>query len=309
MSIFFHITIKVGHTVDEQDFEILKILDRNCRISYSKTAEMVNLSLRNVSNRIDNLIKENVIKRFTVQFNYSSLGYRHYIGSVRSLGRKKAINLFQELQLITEIYRIWELIDGSLTISFFCKDAKHLEEVINNIIKIGADLHSYTETRTHFPSDIPYSMKDWQIIFYLLNNSRASKKEISQALNISEKTVNRRIKRMINMKLISFIPEINFEAITGVIPAVISLETVGPSKQIYLRIKEEQSIKYWRSAGSVSPSIVLFLYGKRLTDIYDMYQKLEKRKDIKKASLTFIVRNSENSTLIEDAVLEKIQSG
>lgn len=308
MSIFFHIALKMGHNLDEKDFEILKILDKNCRISYSKIAEKVNLSLRNISSRIDNLVKENIIKRFTVQFNYSSLGYRHYIGSVRPLEENQTIKLFQELQLITEIYRVWELINGTLTISFFCRDAKHLEEVINSIIKLGADLYSYTETRVHFPMDIPYSMKDWQIIFYLLNNSRASKKEIAQTLNISEKTVNRKLNRMTNMKLISFIPEINFEAITGVIPAVISLETIGPSKQIYLRIKEDRSIKYWRSAGSVSPSIVLFVYGRTLTNIYKMYQTLEQRNDVKKASLTFIVRNSENSTLIEDAVLEKIQS-
>ena len=78
---------------------------------------------------------------------------------------------------------------------------------------------------------------------------------------------------------------------------------------MYLKIKEDPTIKYWRNAGAVSPSIVLFVYGNRLTDIYNMYQKLENRNDIKKASLTFIVRNSENSTLIEDAVLEKIQSG
>jgi DNA-binding Lrp family transcriptional regulator len=299
----------VGHILDEKDFEILKMLDLNCRISYSKIAEEINLPLRNISNRIDSLIKENIIKRFTVQFNYNSLGYRHYIGSVRPLKSKIMPRIFQELQDITEIYRIWELIDGALTISFFCKDAKHLEEVINNIISVGVETPSYTETRIHFPLDIPYSMKDWQIIFYLLNNSRAPKKEIANALNISEKTVNRRIQRMENMKLISFIPEINYEAITGVIPAVISLETIGPSKQIYLKIKEDASIKYWRRAGSVSPSIVLFVYGKSLTEIYNMYQRLRERNDIKKARLTFVVKNFENSTLIEDAILEKIQSG
>ena len=295
--------------MDEKDFEILKILDKNCRISYSKIGDIVDLPLRNVSSRIDNLIEKNIIRRFTVQFNYNSLGYRHYIGSIRSPEGTHIVNSFNELQLITEIYRIWELINGSLTISLFCRNAKHLEEVINNIIKTGANLSSYTETRIHFPLDIPYSMTDWRLIFYLLNNSRAPKKEIAQALNISEKTVNRRLNRMKNMKLISFLPEINFEAISGVVPAVISLETVGPSKQIYLRIKDDQLVKYWRSAGSVSPSIVLFVYGKNLTEIYEMYLNLEKRKDIKKARLTFVVRNSENSTLIEDAILEKIQSG
>jgi len=309
MSIFFHITLQTGQIVDEKDFEILKILDKNCRISYSKISERITLPLRNISNRIDNLIKEQIIRRFTVQFNYGSLGYRHYIGSVGPIEGKKNIDLFHELQLITEIYRIWELINGTFTISFFCRDPKHLEEVINNIVKINANLYGYSETRVHFPLDIPYSNKDWQIIFYLLNNSRASKKEIAQVLNISEKTVNRRINRMRNMKLISFIPEINFEAITGIISGVISLETVGTSKQVYLRIKEDQSIKYWRNAGAVSPSIVLFVYGKGLTEIYNMYQKLERRNDVKKANLTFIVRTSENSTLIEDAVLERIQGG
>lgn len=301
--------MKSGHSVDAKDFEILKILDINCRISYSKVTEIINLPLRKVSNRIDNLIKQNIIARFTVQFNYNSLGYRHYIGSVGPAEGKMANIIFQELKFINEIYRIWELIDGTFTISFFCRDAKHLEEVINNILNIGAELHDYTETRVHFPSDIPYSLTDWQIIFYLLSNSRASKKEIALALNISEKTVNRRIRRMVNMKLISFIPEINFEAISGFIPAVVTLETIGPSKRIYLKMKEDRSIKYWRNAGSVSPSIVLFIYGKNMKDIYNMYRKLENREDIKRASLTFVVRNFENSTLIEDAVLEKIQGG
>lgn len=31
----------MGHIVDEKDFEILKILDKNCRISYSKIAEKI----------------------------------------------------------------------------------------------------------------------------------------------------------------------------------------------------------------------------------------------------------------------------
>ncbi|MFX1499997.1 MAG: Lrp/AsnC family transcriptional regulator [Promethearchaeota archaeon] len=295
--------------MDAKDFEILKVLDRNCRISYSKIAEIINLSLRNVSKRIDNLVKQNIITRFTVQFNYNFLGYRHYISSVGPVEGNKTNDIFQELKFINEIYRIWELIDGTFTISFFCRDAKHLEEVINNILNNGVELNNYSETRVHFTSDIPYSITDWQIIFYLLSNSRTSKKDIAHALNISEKTVNRRIRRMVNMKLVTFIPEINFGAISGFIPAVVSLETIGPSKQIYLKIKKDPSIKYWRNAGSVSPSIVLFLYGKNMNDIYNMYQKLENREDIKKASLTFVVRNFENSTLIEDAVLEKIQSG
>lgn len=293
--------------MDAIDFQILKIMDRNCRISYSRIAELLDLPVRNVSSRIESLIKKNIIKCFSVQFNYNELGFRHYIGSLEPPNDKININFFKELQSISEIYRIWELLDGSLTISFFCKNAKHLEEIINSILKTGARLNGYTETRIHFPIEIPYSLTDWRIIFFLLHNSRASKKEIAKALDISDKTVKRRINRMINIKLIQFIPVINFEAITGMITAVLSLETSGPSKEIYLRMKQDESIKFWRNAGSVSPSIVLFVFGKSITEIYKLYQKLKTHKDIKKASLRFIVKNWENSSIIEDAILEKIQ--
>ncbi len=40
-----------------------------------------------------------------------------------------------------------------------------------------------------------------------------------------------------------------------------------------------------------------------------MYLNLNERKDIKKCNLTFVVRNWENSTIIEDALVEKIQTG
>jgi Lrp/AsnC family leucine-responsive transcriptional regulator len=295
--------------MDEKDFEILKVLDRNCRISYSKIAELVGLSLRNTSNRIDNLIESKVIKHFTVQFNYNYLGFRHYIGSMNRPQERKTTNFFEELQLIPEIYRIWELLNGNLTISFFCKNAKHLESIINNIVETGPSLNDFVETRMHFPMDIPYSLTDWRLIFFLLKNGRASKKDIAYSLDISEKTVKRRLQRMESMKLAQFITEINFEAISGILTSIISLETIGPSKQIYLDIKKDKTIKFWRSAGSVSPSIVLFLYGTNITEIYKMHLKLRNREDIKNSKMQFVVRNWQNSSIIEDALLEKIQLG
>ena len=60
-------------------------------------------------------------------------------------------DVFEDLQLIPEIYRIWEMLDGTLTISFFCKNPKNLEKIINNILTSGATLTDYSESRIHFP--------------------------------------------------------------------------------------------------------------------------------------------------------------
>ena len=293
--------------MDELDFVILKKLDKNCRISYSDITRDLDLTVKAVSKRIDRLLEENVIKYFSVQFNYNLLGYRHYIGSIQINKAVQPENFFKELQLLPEIHEIWVLIDGSLTISFFAQNAKHLEELINKLIQHGAKIRGYTETRTHFPPDISFSPTDWRIIFFLLKNSRASKLKIANALSISEKTVMRRLNRMVNMNLVQFIPEIDFEKFSGIAAGVISVVTEGPSKSKYLKLKDDKNIKYWRNTGGVTPSIVLFVYGRNLTEIYDMYSYLKYQEDVKDCSLTFVVKNWENSNIIEDAVLEKIQ--
>lgn len=293
--------------MDEFNFQILRILDKNCRVSYSEIAKRLEVSVRNISRRIDNMLEIGVIERFKVNFNYNRLGYRQHIAFMRSPKEKDKIRFFEELQRIPEIGRIWEQLDGNYTFTIFSKDAKHLEDINIELLKIGVALTGRSEVRMHLPAEFPFSLLDWRIIYYLFNNSRAAISNIASDLDVSEKTISRRLKRFENMRLVQYTATINFEAITGVSTAVASFETVGPSKDIYKKIKEEGSIKYWRIAGSVSPSIVLFLYGKNITELYSMYTSLTTWREIKRSSLSIIVKNWENSSLIKDTILEIIQ--
>ncbi|MHA1413800.1 MAG: AsnC family transcriptional regulator, partial [Promethearchaeota archaeon] len=153
-----------------------------------------------------------------------------------------------------------------------------------------------------------FSLLDWRIIYNLYNNSRRSISDIASDLDVSEKTISRRLKRFDNMRLVQYTPTINFEAITSISTGVASFETVEPSKTIYNKIKEKEFIKYWRIAGSVSPSIVLFLYGKNISELYEMYIYLTNWREIKRSRLSIIVKNWDNSSLIKNAILKKIKS-
>ncbi len=293
--------------LDSTDFEIIKILDKNCRTPYSTIAKEVNLSIRAVSLRISSLVENRIITRFTVNFNTNILGLRHYICSCSLSPNVKNLDVIRALKEIQEIERGWEYIDGTLGFSLFCKSAYHLEQTINKIIRLGFALRDYSESRTINPPDIPFSTTDWKIIYNLLNNSRVSNSEIAEKLNLNEKTIKRRLIRLKTMKLLQFVMEIDFEAIKGMVTAIISIETLGVPKEVYLKIREDKQIKYWRHAELVTPSIALFVYGQSVTEIYNMYIKLKQMKEIKQASLIFIARNWENSIIIEDAILAKIQ--
>ncbi len=292
--------------MDELDFKILRLLDRKCRTPYIEIANKLNLTVRSVSNRVSSLLESGVIKYFSVVFNYTRLGYRLYIGSCSPIQNVPQENLFTRLQKIPEITEAWELLDGTITFPFFIKNSIHLEKVLNRILELNVELKGYSESRMHLSADYPFSLNDWRIIHYLYKNSRAPHSKIGPELNLSEKTVSRRLQRMENMKLAQFVTKINFEAISGMISGVLAIETHSPSKDIYYKIKKEENIKYWRNAGSVSPSIILFLYAKNLSEIYNMYTRIKTRKDIKDCNLRFVVRNWEDTTLIENAILERI---
>jgi DNA-binding Lrp family transcriptional regulator len=294
--------------MDETDFEILKIIDANCRISISKIAHKLNFSLRNISQRLDRLIEENVIKRFSIQFNYKLLGFRNYAGIIDSQNKLLPDSFYEKLQNVPEIHQIWHLLKGNAKIYFFVKNKNHLERFIDKISDMGHNLIDVCEIDIFDSASQhgSYSLTDWRIISYLLNDSRATKKQISITLGISEKTVNRRLNRMLEKNLIQFIPEINFEAISGMVTALLSLETNGNTDYIHHKIKSDNTIKYWRTEDGMNTSLAYFLYGNNLNEIYEMFNEVIKRDYIDNAKLHFIVRNWETNMMIEEAISEKI---
>ncbi|NHJ25654.1 MAG: Lrp/AsnC family transcriptional regulator [Candidatus Lokiarchaeota archaeon] len=293
--------------MDEIDFKILKIIDNNCRISYSTIAEELDLSLRKVSQRLDSMIKDDVIKRFSVQINYNWLGLHHYIGSLNLSEEINIDNYYKNLQLIPEINKIWHLLDGTLIISFFIKTDLHLEQLINSISKSGASFNNYNEIVYNDSLQDLYTSTDWRIIQFLMKNSRASNKEIAHSIGISAKTVKRRINRMINKNLIRFTPEINFEAIKGMFTALASVKIVNSSKEANNRIKNENTIKFWRISEILTPFTNVFLYGNNLKEIYEMFTEMKNRTYINDIKLSFIIKNWENSIIINNAISEKLQ--
>jgi len=295
--------------MDEKDFEIIKILDYNARTSYSKIANNINLSIRGVSLRIERLLNDKVIKRFTVIFNVNLLGFRHYIFSISPIRSKKILtkNLLDEFKKIHEINQLWQFHNDIFILSVFCKNTRQLELILNKLSSLDIKINRYEEARAYMPDNYPLSVIDWKIVNFLQNNARVGKSEIAKALNISQKTVMRRMERMKNMKLVRYSLELNFEAIEGMITALISFETERNYRDVFRIIKKDPAIKFWRSAGTVSPSIILFVYAKSITDIYEIYSKIKNQKDIRSISLDFIVHNWDNSTIIKDAILTKIR--
>ncbi|WP_125771781.1 Lrp/AsnC family transcriptional regulator [Companilactobacillus furfuricola] len=65
--------------MDNIDLKILKELNRNCRITKTELAKIVNMPPPAVNTRIEQLEAEGIIERYTIKVNLEKMGYSHQV--------------------------------------------------------------------------------------------------------------------------------------------------------------------------------------------------------------------------------------
>lgn len=61
--------------LDKTDVEIIRVLEKNSRLSLRKIAKKVGVSVATVMHRINRLEKDGIVKRYTTLVDYDKLGY------------------------------------------------------------------------------------------------------------------------------------------------------------------------------------------------------------------------------------------
>jgi len=121
-------------SLDETDRKILLILQNDSRKSYAELAKRLNLSETAVRNRVRNLTKKGIIRKFTALLDAEKIGIAttaiiciNIGGEVGPVAASKLVN-FEE---VTRIYTVTGEFD--LILHVLCRDIKHLEQVVEKI--------------------------------------------------------------------------------------------------------------------------------------------------------------------------------
>lgn len=124
--------------LNEFDHKILQLLSENSRLSYAELGRKISLSQSATKERVQNLIDIGVIKRCTLDIDYTQLGY-----SLKVIVHLKFKN--DEFRVfIDNIRQFPEIISCKRITGEFClitecvlKDSAHLENLIDRLIKYG----------------------------------------------------------------------------------------------------------------------------------------------------------------------------
>ncbi len=121
--------------VDEKDEQIMGLLEENSRMTYVEIANLVGLSEGAVRNRIQSLVNDGVIKRFTIEKAISQ-GVRALTmiavePGIPTFEVSKKVNLLEGVERIYEVTGEYDIVMVSNG-----NNIEHINKVIEDIRKI-----------------------------------------------------------------------------------------------------------------------------------------------------------------------------
>ena len=132
--------------VDEIDKKILKILKSNARISLTKIAKEIGLSVMGVKNRISRLEKAGILRGYSANIDYAKLGYSIIAFVGINTEPQKRIDVIRELKKWKEVIELYEVTG---TYDIIAKVViKDMEELRKFLAITMAEVEGVTSTYT-----------------------------------------------------------------------------------------------------------------------------------------------------------------
>ena len=120
---------------DDLDIKILKELQKNSRIPFRDLAKKFGVSAQTISDRVNKMIKNGIIKKFTVDCDLSKLGYglTFFVHVDTDISKLKKVA--KEMEKYGELYSL-HIATGEHDIVGMgvARDTDHLYEIIENKI-------------------------------------------------------------------------------------------------------------------------------------------------------------------------------
>jgi Lrp/AsnC family transcriptional regulator for asnA, asnC and gidA len=122
---------------DEKDKEILNFLQDNYRISYKELSEKVNLAASTIHNRVQNMLKEGIIRKFDTLIDPFKAGYESIAVLGLSVDPLKLEEVAEKLASFDEIQLVATSTgDHNMILRVLAPNEKDLWRFINERIKL-----------------------------------------------------------------------------------------------------------------------------------------------------------------------------
>jgi DNA-binding Lrp family transcriptional regulator len=191
--------------LDNIDLQIIRILARDSRISYSDIASAVGISTNAAKVRINKMVSKRLIQTFGLLINPVIFGYeKECILWVKNIDKTiKEQDIFKKVSLLGDIFIYAKPLEGAaaLFVLFAGPRAEYKVGILSDILK-PAKVDSVFGT--YKPVTMKLHNSDLEIMKCLLSDARMRVEDIAKETSLSSKTVTRRLEKMRENHILQF---------------------------------------------------------------------------------------------------------
>ena len=212
--------------MDKIDKKILKELLENSRLPLSQIRKRVRLSRENVYYRIQNLIKQGIIRDFVASIDYTSLGFQQFVAFIEfdKIDKEKESQIIEYLKKEKSVSWIGVLSGNwSLTFDIFAKSNLELNDfigkffnyfeqnigdyIILNLQESNYFFNKIIDESISIPStkgkeNVKVDAIDLKILKKLNEDAKITYVDLSHDLNLSANAIKKRIQNLEKNKII-----------------------------------------------------------------------------------------------------------
>ena len=123
---------------DELDWQIIRLLQENSRLSYAQIGREIGLSPSAVAERVQRLEELGIIQQYTTLIDFKKVGYSLSAYILLGLNGHNYKAFMEALKAFPEIIHCSRVTgQDCLVMKVYLKDSTHLEQIIDKLSKYG----------------------------------------------------------------------------------------------------------------------------------------------------------------------------
>ena len=293
------------YRVDSTDIEIMKLLTKDCRLSYREIALTLAIATNTVKRRIKNLISRRIIEEFLLQVNLGAFGYSKICNlTIKHKGNREKIKRY--LQNLGYVYLEGDCVGGISRFVVASKEAINVEvELLPEKIQAVQLIDVFTG---EWKSNFIFTSNDLRILKCLMQKPRVKIKDIAEAIHVSQKTVKKRTDAMVSNRILGFSIIVNPTEMIGYINVGIFIHVERKYRkavieQIYDEIKD---LLVLGPPHEDVDMIGLNLYVENMWKIERIQNRAESMKGVKNLSIILPLRRRYSHELLLKEIDKRI---
>ena len=261
--------------------KILTVLLDNCRESDRQIGKMIGISGVAVKSRIQKMIKNKTIEKFTLKIEPPVLGKNLFYIVVTGQDKEK---ILKQVKLIGEPFLVVPCVGGITVCGIVVQENVGQKiELAKNLMRDVRVLSIFNAENPEIRSDI--TKTDLEIIKNLLKDPREKIESIAKATNLSTKTIGRSIDKFQRDDSILFSLVYNPENLGKFIPYAILVSVEKDLKLTLKNLQKKFSKQFLQKPFLAESQIVLFMYSDNIFKLDELTQKVREVDGVKFADL------------------------